>query len=417
MNDTEKKFVYKVLLEYSLSKRGLSNFNFNLDNRKLAKYNKLAHLQGTDNWVFDSVEYVPEGTFCTLGHPIRYKFNVVNTDTGDILSFGRTCVTDFFIVSNELQSSLSVVVDNFKRLLKEYEDLLENLDNLGISAKVYNNTIPKLNIDTLNSIVNDKDTTKLDKTSDLDSKFAIYLNKYGAYPFDNCFDYMKSFIDFEIALPRFYFEIMHTATLLTLSVCNLSLNNSFSVGTRYGISYDALALSFSQVEPYNIGYPFALAILNSLGYYSINTLSYGKPTEYKDYFGNKLVKARYNALLDILKGKLGFDKLINPLLPDLKSEYKSINSALSEIKRTTMIFYFSSVLMDFLLDASTFNRVTEIGGHISVVMFKSGYGANSDKTKQGLNELNKDTNGKVFNANEIFKLSLRHDFKHNVLDL
>lgn len=96
-----------------IAEQGTGRFELKL-NRNTAyfqnKAGELADLSGGGDWEFLALRYYPEGSKCTLGHDLKWEFVAREKNTGRQLTFGETCVQDFFHVDEQVSEQLS----NFK---------------------------------------------------------------------------------------------------------------------------------------------------------------------------------------------------------------------------------------------------------------------------------------------------------------
>lgn len=100
------------------------------------KANVLAGLQDGGDWEFWGLNYVLDGSKCTLGHNINWEFIAHEKDLDEYIVFGATCVQDFFNVDGQVNAQLNLFRT---RVLNE---MLEYSFNLGV-AQAYHFKIVK----------------------------------------------------------------------------------------------------------------------------------------------------------------------------------------------------------------------------------------------------------------------------------
>lgn len=96
----------------------------------------LAGLQDGGDWEFWGLNYVLDGSKCTLGHNINWEFIAHEKDLDEYIVFGATCVQDFFNVDGQVNAQLNLFRT---RVLNE---MLEYSFNMGV-AQAYHFKIVK----------------------------------------------------------------------------------------------------------------------------------------------------------------------------------------------------------------------------------------------------------------------------------
>lgn len=118
-------FLIGYLYNEALRTKGLSRLELTLNTNTSYyqnKANKLAHLQdGVGQWVLVDVRYHLDGyTHCSLGHRIKWEFVVEEQTTGERLSFGSTCIDDFFLVDSNIKGQIQKYKTYILNRLIEY---------------------------------------------------------------------------------------------------------------------------------------------------------------------------------------------------------------------------------------------------------------------------------------------------------
>lgn len=101
---------------------------------------KLAHLQdGVGQWDLVDLRYNVDGyTCCSLGHRIKWEFIVEERTTGETLSFGSTCIDDFFLVDSGIKGQIAKYKTYILNKLLEYAMQYDmgTMDNINIDRWV-----------------------------------------------------------------------------------------------------------------------------------------------------------------------------------------------------------------------------------------------------------------------------------------
>lgn len=101
---------------------------------------KLAHLQdGVGQWDLVDLRYNVDGyTCCSLGHRIKWEFIVEERTTGETLSFGSTCIDDFFLVDSGVKNQIAKYKTYILNRLLEYAMQYDmgTMDNINIDRWV-----------------------------------------------------------------------------------------------------------------------------------------------------------------------------------------------------------------------------------------------------------------------------------------
>lgn len=104
-------FLIGYLYNEAIRTNGLSRLDLRLNTNTQyyqKKASKLAELQdGVGQWSLVDVKYhIGKFSKCSLGHRIKWEFVVEELTTGERLSFGSTCIDDFFLVDSEIKGQV-----------------------------------------------------------------------------------------------------------------------------------------------------------------------------------------------------------------------------------------------------------------------------------------------------------------------
>lgn len=127
----------------ALKNKGLDRLDLKLNrntNYYQQKADKLANLQdGVGEWTLVDLHYHLDGyTYCSLGHRIKWEFVVEESTTKERLSFGSTCIDDFFIVDRKVKGQIQKYKTYILNRLIEYamQYDLGTMDNVNIDRFV-----------------------------------------------------------------------------------------------------------------------------------------------------------------------------------------------------------------------------------------------------------------------------------------
>lgn len=173
--------------------QGLSRIELKLNKNTRYYQNKaakLAHLQdGVGEWDLVDLRYVIDGyTCCTLGHRIKWEFIVEERTTGERLSFGSTCIDDFFLVDSGIKGQVAKYKTYILNKLLEYAMQYDmgTMDNINVDRWV--------------------------------SAFGMYLRGHSE-EVDYYLEYINSFVGrgmlIPISLQRKYLEAIDNSVVLT----------------------------------------------------------------------------------------------------------------------------------------------------------------------------------------------------------
>lgn len=126
-----------------------------------AKAKKLVELKGGGNWDFAGmVDMGKVGkAHCELGHALRYCYYAKNTENGNILKFGVTCVGDFFDLDSSSIKSLNKVKDTMLKELKEIiaiRQLKLTDEHIKYDLGVYGRLLKRIGLDGVTKLNHNK---------------------------------------------------------------------------------------------------------------------------------------------------------------------------------------------------------------------------------------------------------------------
>lgn len=286
-------YLTSCILRFVVSDK-VSNIKFDLrrDTAYFAsKFSTLGGIRGGGNWELVNVTYDYDGAYCTLGHDIKWGYHVRESETGEEIVFGSTCIKDFFNVDSQIESKLSSIKTLILNELLDYSLSFVN-------AYSYNYWVVDLQALVTSSLI---ESGAIDNSS-------VYAQL--------CNSYLQGFHSYGMLLPnRFQHEL--TKHAIDIKV------HEYLLGYYREFGYLWSMLVYLVMVGNNAVYPFSDFMLSTLGKSSSVPSSINLLTVIDSR--SKLLKGITNSLV-YDTGFIRVDGLV-----DIRKLYKSYNKILFDI--------------------------------------------------------------------------------------